>query len=117
VPASNEAEAVDRRRFGLWTLTAVFMAESLVLGLLQRPANLDFLSFALMDRGANLSVQKLLDRGLVPTIDFGYQYGLLALVFGRSWFALWGRTPEAYALSMLVFDLVIAWSWPDARMP
>jgi hypothetical protein len=109
VPASNEAEAVDRRRFGLWTLTAVFMAESLVLGLLQRPANLDFLSFALMDRGANLTVQGLLDRGLVPTIDFGYQYGLVALAIGRSWFALLGRTPAAYALAMMVIDLLIAW--------
>jgi hypothetical protein len=108
-PPSNEAAAVDRRRFGLWTLTAVLMAESLVLGLLQMPANLDFLSFAIMDRGANLTVQKLLDRGLVPTVDFGYQYGLLALVFGRSWFALLGRSPEAYALAMIVFDLVIAW--------
>jgi hypothetical protein len=109
VPPADEPAAVERRRFGLWALTAVFMAESLVLGLLQMPANLEFISFAIMDRGANLTVQKLLDRGLVPTVDFGYQYGLLALVFGRSWFALLGRSPEAYALAMIVIDLVIAW--------
>lgn len=62
-----------------------------------------------MDQGANLSVQTLLDRGLVPTVDFGYIYGLLPLLIGRLWFGLLGLTPTAYAAAMLVVDLLIAW--------
>ena len=30
-------------------------------------------------------------------------------MIGRSWFALLGQTPEAYAAAMLMFDLLIAW--------
>jgi hypothetical protein len=66
-------------------------------------------SFVIMEEGSNLTVQKLLDPGPIPTVDFGYQYGLLALLIGRSWFALLGRTPEAYAAAMLMFNLLIAW--------
>src|SRR5262249_15250991 len=39
----------------------------------------------------------LLDDGLVPTRDFGYFYGLLALPIDRAWFAIFGRTPAATA--------------------
>ena len=85
------------------------MAESLALALLQLPLSLGFLEFATADQGANLTTQSLLDRGLVPTVDFGYQYGLLPLLIGRSWFALLGRTPQAYAAAMLIVDLLIAW--------
>lgn len=58
------------------------------------------LSFAVMsfgDAGWPLAVDALLDDGLVPTRDFGYFYGLLALAIDRAWFALAGRTPEAVA--------------------
>jgi hypothetical protein len=109
VPCDDEPVAIDQNRFRLRTLIALFMAESLALALLQLPLTLDFSSFMLMDQGSNLTVQKLLDRGLIPTVDFGYQYGLLALLIGRTWFALLGQTPEAYAAAMLVFDLLIAW--------
>jgi hypothetical protein len=109
MPCDDEPAAADHNRFRLRTLIAVFMAESLALALLQLPLNLDFGSFALMDQGSNLTAQKLLDRGLIPTVDFGYQYGLLALLIGRSWFALLGRTPAAYAAAMLIFNLLLAW--------
>ena len=109
VSAGAELSATEHQPFRLRTLTALFIAESVALAVLQLPLNLDFDAFALMDQGANLTVQKLLDRGLIPTIDFGYQYGLLPLLIGRTWFALLGRTPEAYAAAMLIFDLVIAW--------
>ena len=85
------------------------MAEALVLALVQLPQSLEFSSFVSMDLGANLTVQRLLDRGRVPIIDFGYQYGLLPLLIGRSWFALFGRTPAAYTAAMFVVDLLIAW--------
>jgi hypothetical protein len=109
VPCDDQPAAADQNRFRHRTLIAVFMAESLALALLQLPLNLDFGSFVLLDQGTNLTVQKLMDRGLVPTVDFGYQYGLLPLLIGRSWFILLGRTPEAYAAAMLMFDLLIAW--------
>ena len=109
MPCDDEPVAIDQNRFRLRTLIALFMAESLALALLQLPLTLDFSSFMLMDQGSNLTVQKLLDRGLIPTVDFGYQYGLLALLIGRTWFALLGRTPEAYAAAMLIFNLLIAW--------
>jgi hypothetical protein len=73
------------------TLTLLFMAESLALALLQLPQNLSFDGFAILDQGANLKAQQLLDQGLVPTVDFGYVYGLLPLLIGRAWFALLGR--------------------------
>jgi hypothetical protein len=108
-PTGDGPSTTGRPLLGLRTLTVLFMAESLALALLQLPLNLDFEGFASMDQGANLTVQGLLDRGLIPTVDFGYQYGLLPLLAGRAWFALLGRTPQAYAAAMLVFDLLIAW--------
>jgi hypothetical protein len=51
----------------------------------------------------------LLDRGLVPTVDFGYTYGLVPLLIGRFWFGLLGPTPVAYAAMMVIVDLLIAW--------
>ena len=95
--------------FGVRTLTALFMVEVAVLAVAQLPLSLSWSNFAFMDQGANLVVQKLLDRGLVPTVDFGYIYGLLPLLFGRLWFGLLGLTPFAYAAAMLVADLLIAW--------
>ena len=106
---SRDLTTAERSRFRLHTLVAVFVAESLALALVQLPVGLDFSSFVFMDQGANLTVQRLLDRGRIPTIDFGYHYGLLPLLIGRLWFALLGRTPEAYAGAMLIFDLLIAW--------
>ena len=91
------------------TLTLLFLAEALVLALVQLPSNLSWGAFAFMDQGANLSVQSLLNRGLVPNVDFGYPYGLLPLLIGRGWFGLLGLTPSAYAAAMLVVDLLIAW--------
>ncbi|MHB1557180.1 MAG: hypothetical protein ACYC61_06855 [Isosphaeraceae bacterium] len=109
-PAPSEPSELDSEpRVSLRLLALVFMTESMVLALLQLPLSLKFDDFAAMDQGANLTLQRLLDRGLTPAVDFGYQYGLLPLVAGRAWFGLLGRTPGAYAAAMLVFDLVIAW--------
>ena len=101
--------ARERARFGIRTLSMLFLSEAIVLALLQLPASLDWTAFAFMDQGANLSVQTLLDRGLVPTVDFGYTYGLLPLLIGRFWFGLLGPTPVAYAAMMVIVDLLIAW--------
>jgi hypothetical protein len=95
--------------FDIRALTALLLLEVLVLSLVQLPLSLSWESFAFMDPGANLAVQTLLDRGLVPTVDFGYIYGLLPLLIGRLWFSVLGLTPFAYAAAMLVVDLLIAW--------
>ncbi len=105
----DQASQAPPNPFRLRTLTILFMAEALVLALVQLPLTLDFNSIIHADQGANLTVQKLLDRGRIPIIDFGYPYGLLPLLIGRSWFALFGRTPAAYAAAMFVVDLLIAW--------
>lgn len=96
-------------RFGYGALTALLLAEVLVLTVVRLPMSLSWDNFAFMDQGANLAVQTLLDRGLVPTVDFGYIYGLLPLLIGRFWFRLVGLSPYAYAAAMLIVDLLIAW--------
>ena len=69
------------------------------------PTRMDFRGFYFGDPGTNLSVHDLVRRGLRPTVDFVYQYGLLALLFGRGWFALLGDTPLAYRASGIAFGL------------
>ena len=59
------------------------------------PKILDFNQFAFGDPGWALTVDAMLDAGLVPTRDFTYFYGLLTLLVDRAWFAVAGRTPEA----------------------
>ena len=56
-----------------------------------------FYSVAFGDLGWPLAVDALLDDGLIPTRDFGYFYGLLALAIDRIWFAIVGRTPATVA--------------------
>ena len=110
-PRPTQPSLLSDWRFGFRgrTLIALLLAEVTVLALVQLPLSLSWDTFAFMDQGANLSVQTLLDRGLVPTVDFGYLYGLLPLLIGRLWFGLFGLTPSAYAAAMLVVDLLIAW--------
>lgn len=59
------------------------------------PHMLSFVGTVFGDPGWPLAVDALLDDGLVPTRDFGYFYGLLALPIDRAWFAVMGRTPMA----------------------
>jgi hypothetical protein len=90
-------------------LSLLFLTEALVLNLAELPLNLSWDTFAFADQGASLAVVSLIRRGLVPTVDFGYGYGLLPLLIGRLWFGLLGLTPSAYAAAMLVVDLLMAW--------
>ncbi|HXD89329.1 MAG TPA: hypothetical protein VN641_22745 [Urbifossiella sp.] len=71
----------------------------------------DLLAFPVVmfgDAGWPLAVDAMLDDGLVPTRDFGYFYGLLALAIDRVWFVVAGRTPEAAVALMAVGSLGIA---------
>lgn len=61
------------------------------------PGELSLSAVVLGDQGWPLAVDALLDGGLVPTRDYGYFYGLLAVAVDRVWFAAFGRTPEAVA--------------------
>ena len=76
---------------------------------LHLPGTLGFDTFAFYDTGSNLTAQYLISNGYRPTIDFSYPYGLLPLIFGRTWFALFGITPRACVALIPVIDLLIIW--------
>jgi hypothetical protein len=65
--------------------------------------------FLFRDWGSNLTVQDLLDRGLIPIRDFHYPYGLLPLAVGRAWFGTFGLTPWAYLAAVAACHLLVAW--------
>jgi hypothetical protein len=66
--------------------------------------------FLYNDSGAELTVPALLARGLRPTVDFGYIYGLLPLLTGRVWYALLGGpSPSGFRLAALACALLTAW--------
>lgn len=68
---------------------AVFFAAHLpTLG-----ASVDFL---LADAGASLKLDALMDEGLRPAIDFGYNYGPLSAVLSQVGYSLLGRTVPAH---------------------
>jgi hypothetical protein len=107
---SHAAPRPDGRPgLGNRALIGLFLVEAIVLAIAQLPLSMSWDTFAFMDQGANLAIQNLLGRGLLPTVDFGYLYGLLPLLVGRVWFSVFGLTPIAYAGAMLVVDLLIAW--------
>ena len=116
-PASVSEETCRRpsRRWTSWVfddvraLTAIFVFECLILSVLQLPTSLSLRWFIDSDLGSNLTVQKLLDRGLQPMVDFGYIYGLAPLVLGRLWFRVFGLCPAAYTAAMTVIRIIIAW--------
>lgn len=103
-PASETpaAEAPGRSGLGFAVAGAVIV---LVLAAWTWPARMGFQGNFFGDPGANLTVQALVRRGLRPTIDFVYQYGLLSLLFGRAWFALFRATPASYHASGVAFGL------------
>jgi hypothetical protein len=76
--------------------------------LLHVPRDMCFGSIFLGDRGAWLTVQYLTAHGMLPTINFGYFYGLLPIFLGRFWFGLFGLTPIAFELASLVCAIAVA---------
>ena len=90
-------------------LTVLFGAEAVVLGRFNYwGRSFDFWSFS--DAGANLTVQNLLKQGFRPALDFGYHYGLLPLLVGRFWFALFGPTPLACSLFMTLGTVLVCFA-------
>jgi hypothetical protein len=97
-----------------WTdsvpIFALFAAELVALAVLRMPDSLAFHRFAFCDHGTNLVNQYLIAHGFRPTIDFGYDYGLLSLLFGAVWFRLAGLTAYSYEAVMLLCGLVMGWN-------
>jgi|SRR5208282_3224327 len=91
-------------------LFAILAAETLLLWIFQLKSSLSFSNYGFGDAGANFTMQYLLGLGLRPGLDFGYIYGLLPLLVGRFWFALFGPTPISLTVLALVCRLVVVWS-------
>jgi hypothetical protein len=52
--------------------------------------------FLLADSGASLKLEALLDAGLRPAVDFGYNYGPLSAALSQWGYSLLGRTASAH---------------------
>src|SRR5262245_40618185 len=91
---------------GSWWM--VIALELTALLLIQLPAVYNFQTFVLYDPGSTLRADSLLAQGLSPTIDFGYSYGMLSLLYGRLLFALGGRTPAIYLVGTWLMEMLIA---------
>jgi len=105
---------------GLIFWWAVIAFELTALLLVQLPSVYNFQTFVLYDPGSVLRSDWLIAQGLSPTIDFGYSYGLLSLIYGRLVFALGGRTPEMYLIGTWLMEMLMAlglarfamrWNW------
>ena len=101
---------VARRSSTFSVLFLVFSFELIAISIARLPNSMAINTFAFCDQGANLTLQYLLSKGLRPAIDFGYAYGLLPVIFGRVWFAIFGATPWAYQLAMEAFAVLSAWA-------
>jgi hypothetical protein len=86
-----------------------FAVELLLILALQLPAVADFQKFAFYDEGAWLHLDKLVAGGAVPTVDFGYSYGMLPVIASRGWFGLFGRSPWTFIACVTACNLLTAW--------
>jgi hypothetical protein len=99
------------RRFPTFAvLFSLFSLELIAISIARLPESMRFDRYAFCDHGANLTLQYLISKGLRPSIDFGYHYGLLPALVGHVWFAVLGATPQAYQLAMGVFSIIFAWA-------
>jgi hypothetical protein len=85
-----------------------FAVEVAVLTAFNTP-NERFTRFAYCDSGSDLTIQALIARGLRPTIDFGYIYGLLPVWINSLWQAVFGTSPSACRGASFVCNLALAW--------
>ncbi len=54
-------------------------------------------------------MQYLVSSGDRPTINFGYNYGLLPILVGHAWFTLFGPSASAYQWAMIACNIIAAW--------
>jgi hypothetical protein len=93
-------------------LAALLIAGLLLSFLLQYKTSrvADWALFSFYDPGTTIKGEYLLRQGLIPTIDFGYTHGLLALAYGRLGFAALGLTPHAFLALTLLTEFVMAFA-------
>src|SRR5438132_11417630 len=96
-------EGMSRRFF------LILPVEALMLGLFRIPSDLRFDLFAFFDQGAELTIHGLMARGLRPTVDFGYIYGLLPLAIGEHWYRIAGLHPSSFAAISIIGGGLMAW--------
>ncbi len=106
VPEVSEIGPETGSRFP-WRSALLLMAVAAALMVFTTPNEL-FSRWAFFDSGADLAIQSMIARGLRPSIDFGYIYGLLPLAIGRVWQGLFGATPTACRAATLVCHLALA---------
>ena len=86
-----QAEQTDLSRQSLPGFKVVLGIFLLVFGVqtvVQWPLAQSFALFGFYDPGSALKADWLLAKGLRPTIDFAYAYGLLSLLVGHGWFGI-----------------------------
>ncbi len=106
--SESTAPATARAPASVMTLWALYALEVVAIGILRIPHDLGLFMFAFGDRGSWLVAQYLDAHGARPTIDFGFPYGLLPLLFGRAWFAIFGLTPSAFNAAMMAGGVAMA---------
>jgi hypothetical protein len=89
-------------------LTALFVTLVFAVSAFQAPLQ-RFDQVAFLDSGGELAVQDLIRRGFRPTIDFGYQYGLVPLFVDRLWFGIAGIEPWALRIELMACAVLSAW--------
>ncbi len=108
------------KKSALLLFWAALAFELTTLLLIQLPAVYNFQTFVLFDPGSALRADWLIAQGLSPTVDFGYSYGMLSLIYGRLLFALGGRTPDVYLVGTWLMEMLMAlglarfalrWGW------
>jgi len=63
------------------------------------------MSFLFFDTGASLKADYLISEGYQPAVDFRYGYGLIPLITGRIWYAIFSRTPYTFFLLVLILKI------------
>ncbi len=93
---SREAAAPPEPPLGYAFIVAVWLVAAFSVAR-YLPHLISLVAVTVGDPGWPLAVDALVGDGLVPTVDFGYFYGLLTIAIDRGWFAMCGRTPAAVA--------------------
>jgi hypothetical protein len=94
--------------FRVWPLAMLFAGVVLVVTVFNTPLE-RLTRYVCHDSGADLTIAALVARGLRPTVDFGYIYGLLPLAITGAWQDVLGANPTALRLAGLACNLLLAW--------
>jgi hypothetical protein len=106
---TDRVESSHRASTAGWIPLAIGLSAVVLLwDLLELPQLLDFRGFAFNDQGTNLTIRYLVSHGYRPIIDFGYPYGLLAILANMAWFRALPLTPLGYQAASITCQLGVA---------